>query len=151
MAGVRIATVTTISLTTVAAYIGAGGLGQPIFDAIQSGFKTEFLAAGGLAIALAIVIDLMLVGVERAITPWSPTPSRPRLMHAFVDAFSFFFNNLGLFRSKTLAHLEISFASLGVGARDRDCRSACGWDTSTEDRSSPSTCRTSAGRCRAWP
>jgi len=32
---VRIATVTTISLTTVAAYIGAGGLGAPIFDAIQ--------------------------------------------------------------------------------------------------------------------
>jgi osmoprotectant transport system permease protein len=35
-------------------------------------------------------------------------------MHAFVDAFSFFFNNLGLFRSKTLAHLELTFASLGV-------------------------------------
>jgi osmoprotectant transport system permease protein len=71
MAGLRIATVTTISLTTVAAYIGAGGLGQPIFDAIQTGFKTEFVAAGGLAIALAIVIDLLLVLLERTITPWS--------------------------------------------------------------------------------
>ena len=47
MAGLRIATVTTISLTTVAAYIGAGGLGEPIFDGIQTGFKTEFIAAGG--------------------------------------------------------------------------------------------------------
>ena len=70
MAGLRIATVTTISLTTVAAYIGAGGLGQPIFDAIQSGFKTEFVAAGGLAIALAIVVDLLLVLVQRMIAPW---------------------------------------------------------------------------------
>jgi osmoprotectant transport system permease protein len=71
MAGVRIATVTTISLTTVAAYIGAGGLGAPIFDAIQTGFKTEFIAAGALAVALAIVVDVLLVLVLRSITPWS--------------------------------------------------------------------------------
>jgi osmoprotectant transport system permease protein len=71
MAGIRIATVTTISLATVAAYIGAGGLGEPIFEAIQSGFKTEFIAAGGLAIALAIVADVLLVLLQRAIAPWS--------------------------------------------------------------------------------
>jgi osmoprotectant transport system permease protein len=71
MAGLRIATVTTISLTTVAAYIGAGGLGAPIFDAIQTGFKTEFVAAGGLAILLAIVVDIALVLVQRTVTPWS--------------------------------------------------------------------------------
>jgi osmoprotectant transport system permease protein len=35
-------------------------------------------------------------------------------MHAFIDAFSFFFNHLALFRSKTVAHLEISFASIAV-------------------------------------
>lgn len=71
MAGVRIAVVTTISLATVAAYIGAGGLGELIFDAIQSGFKTEFVAAGALAIILAIAADLLLVLFQRAITPWS--------------------------------------------------------------------------------
>jgi osmoprotectant transport system permease protein len=71
MAGLRIATVTIISLATVAAYIGAGGLGEPIFDAIQTGFKTEFIAAGVMAIALAIVVDVALVLVQRAITPWS--------------------------------------------------------------------------------
>src|SRR2546430_16343725 len=53
MAGLRIATVTTISLATVAAYIGAGGLGEPIFDGIQTGFKTEFIAAGAPALAPA--------------------------------------------------------------------------------------------------
>jgi osmoprotectant transport system permease protein len=77
MAGIRIATVTTISLTTVAAYIGAGGLGAPIFDAIQTGFNTEFIAAGVLAVALAIVVDLLLVIVQRAITPWSRRRLQP--------------------------------------------------------------------------
>jgi osmoprotectant transport system permease protein len=76
MAGVRIATVTTISLTTVAAYIGAGGLGEPIFDAIQTGFKTEFLAAGVLAVALALVADGLLVVVQRALTPWTRATRR---------------------------------------------------------------------------
>jgi osmoprotectant transport system permease protein len=71
MAGLRIATVTIISLATVAAYIGAGGLGEPIFDAIQTGFKTEFIAAGVMAILLAIIVDILLVMVQRAITPWS--------------------------------------------------------------------------------
>jgi osmoprotectant transport system permease protein len=70
MAGIRIATVTTISLATVAAYIGAGGLGEPIFDAIQTGFKTEFVAAGVLAVALALLADVLLVLVQRALTPW---------------------------------------------------------------------------------
>ncbi|MBV9195431.1 MAG: ABC transporter permease [Solirubrobacterales bacterium] len=71
MAGIRIATVTTISLTTVAAYIGAGGLGEPIFDGIQTGFKTEFVAAGFLAVALALVADGLLVIVQRLLTPWA--------------------------------------------------------------------------------
>jgi osmoprotectant transport system permease protein len=71
MAGLRIATVTTISLTTVAAFIGVGGLGELIFDAIQTGFKTEFIGAGVLAILLALAVDLVLVIIQRAITPWS--------------------------------------------------------------------------------
>jgi osmoprotectant transport system permease protein len=71
MAGIRIATVTTISLATVAAFIGVGGLGQPIFNAIQSGFKTEFVAAGVLAVLLALVADALLVLLQRILTPWA--------------------------------------------------------------------------------
>ncbi len=71
MAGVRIATVTTISLATVAAIIGAGGLGEPIFNALQGGFKTQFVAAGVLAIFLALVADGLLVLVQRFATPWA--------------------------------------------------------------------------------
>jgi osmoprotectant transport system permease protein len=70
MAGIRIATVTTISLATVAAFIGVGGLGQPIFNAIQSGFKTQFVAAGLLAVALALVADALLVLLQRMLAPW---------------------------------------------------------------------------------
>ena len=70
MAGIRIATVTTISLATVAAFIGVGGLGQPIFNAIQSGFKTQFVAAGLLAVALALVADGLLVLLQRGLAPW---------------------------------------------------------------------------------
>ena len=71
MAGIRIATVTIISLATVAAFIGVGGLGQPIFNAIQTGFKTQFIAAGVLAVALALVTDAILVVLQRALTPWA--------------------------------------------------------------------------------
>ncbi len=71
MAGIRIATVTIISLATVAAYIGAGGLGEPIFNAIQTGFKTEFLATGVIIVALAIVADVLLVLLQRLLTPWA--------------------------------------------------------------------------------
>lgn len=77
MAGIRIATVTTISLTTVAAFIGAGGLGQPIFNALQGGFKTQFLAAGILAVLLALVADGLLVLLQRLLTPWAHARLRP--------------------------------------------------------------------------
>jgi osmoprotectant transport system permease protein len=70
MAGIRIATVTIISLATVAAYIGLGGLGQPIFNALQSGFKTQFVAAGILAVLLALVADGLLVLLQRGLAPW---------------------------------------------------------------------------------
>jgi osmoprotectant transport system permease protein len=70
-AGIRIAVVTTISLATVAAYITPLGLGHLIFYALQTSFHTEFIAAGGLAIALALVADGLLVFVQRLLTPWA--------------------------------------------------------------------------------
>jgi osmoprotectant transport system permease protein len=72
VAGLRIATVTVISLATVAAFVVNEGLGAPIFDAIQrSVFKTEIYAAGGLTIALALFADALLVLAQRAATPWA--------------------------------------------------------------------------------
>ncbi len=76
MAGIRIATVTTISLATIAAIIGVGGLGEPIFNAIQDGFKTQFIAAGVLAVLLALVADALLVLLQRLLTPWAQAKVR---------------------------------------------------------------------------
>jgi osmoprotectant transport system permease protein len=72
IAGLRLATVSTSSIATVAAFVIPQGLGRPIFIALnQDVFKTEILAAGGLAVLLALVADALLVLVQRAATPWS--------------------------------------------------------------------------------
>jgi osmoprotectant transport system permease protein len=72
IAGVRIATVTVISLATVAALIDNEGLGAPILQAISNEvFKTELIVAGGMAIALALFADGLLVVVQRLLTPWT--------------------------------------------------------------------------------
>jgi osmoprotectant transport system permease protein len=69
--GLRQATVVTIGLTTIAAFIIDQGLGKPILDAIQLDFKTEFIAASVLAILLAIGADALLVLLQRVLTPWA--------------------------------------------------------------------------------
>jgi osmoprotectant transport system permease protein len=71
MAGVRIATVTTIGLVTITALIGEGGLGQLILDGLLRDFRTPLVVGSVLSIALAIVCDVGLALVQRAITPWS--------------------------------------------------------------------------------
>ena len=72
MAGLRIAVVSTISITTVAALVLPKGLGHPIFIALrQDIFKTEILAAGGLAVALSLCADAALALAQRVLTPWA--------------------------------------------------------------------------------
>jgi osmoprotectant transport system permease protein len=78
IAGVRVATVTTISLATVAAFITPLGLGAPIFSAIQTGANTEFVAASVLAIALALIADVLIVMLQRVLTPWVRARSMAR-------------------------------------------------------------------------
>jgi osmoprotectant transport system permease protein len=76
IAGLRIATVTVISLATVAAFVVNKGLGAPIFAALQKSFNTEFIAAGVLAIALALLADGLLLLVQRFATPWAVSRRR---------------------------------------------------------------------------
>ena len=86
-AGLRVATVTTISLATVAAFVVNEGLGAPIFDAIQrNNFKTEFLAAAALAILLAWVADLLLVMLQRLVAPWASRRRSSLVPRAVVRA-----------------------------------------------------------------
>jgi osmoprotectant transport system permease protein len=72
VAGLRIAVVTIIALATIVYTIYDRGLGVPIHQALGEGpFKTELIAAGGMAILLALLADGLLVGVQRLLTPWA--------------------------------------------------------------------------------
>jgi osmoprotectant transport system permease protein len=71
VAGVRVATVTTIGLVTVAALINVDNLGTFISQGLQQFFITEILLGAVLSIALAVVADLALLAVQRLIAPWS--------------------------------------------------------------------------------
>jgi osmoprotectant transport system permease protein len=71
VAGIRIATVSTIALVTVAFLINRGGLGQLILDGVRRDFRTPLVVGSVLSIALAVVADLLLVGLQRLATPWA--------------------------------------------------------------------------------
>lgn len=77
MAGLRIATVSTVALTTVGSLVGKGGLGNLIEDALPSFFKAQVLTASVLCVLLAVAADLLLLGVQRLLTP-GPAYVRPR-------------------------------------------------------------------------
>ena len=78
MAGVRIATVSTIALATVAAFVIPEGLGRPIFLALRQFFNTELIVTAILAVGLALVADGLLVLAQRALTPWTRIKARDR-------------------------------------------------------------------------
>ena len=69
MAGLRIATTTTVGLATLAFFAGAGGLGGEIFSDIT--FKSNVVVAGGLAVLLAALLDALILLTQRLITPWA--------------------------------------------------------------------------------
>ncbi len=71
MAGLRIATVTTIGLVTITALIGRGGLGQLFIDGFTRRFSTPLVVGLVLSVAFAVTADLLLLGVQRALTPWA--------------------------------------------------------------------------------
>jgi osmoprotectant transport system permease protein len=72
VAGLRIATVTTVGLVTVTTLIGLGGLGYLIVNSgINRFFPTSIYTGVVLAVALAVVADLLLLGLQRLLTPWS--------------------------------------------------------------------------------
>jgi osmoprotectant transport system permease protein len=77
MAGIRIATVTTIGLVTVTALIGQDSFGQFILRGIQRDFRTEIMVGVLGSVLLAVFADLTLVGVQRLATPWARRRSRP--------------------------------------------------------------------------
>jgi osmoprotectant transport system permease protein len=69
MAGLRIATTTTVGLATLAFFAGGGGLGGQIFADIN--FKSNVAVAGGAAVLLAFLLDGIILLAQRAATPWT--------------------------------------------------------------------------------
>src|SRR3954471_19219736 len=70
IAGLRIATTSTVGLATLAVFAGAGGLGTEIVAGSNFNFHTGVVAAGGLALLLALAIDVVLLLAQWLLTPW---------------------------------------------------------------------------------
>ncbi len=71
MAGLRVATVSTVALVTVGSIVSYGGLGNLLLGGFQSQFKAQILTASVLCVVLAVALDLVLVLAQRLLTPWT--------------------------------------------------------------------------------
>jgi osmoprotectant transport system permease protein len=71
MAGLRIATVSAVSLVTIGALVGHGGLGNLIYAGMNTFFKAQVLTASVLCVLIAVLADLLLLGLQRLMTPWT--------------------------------------------------------------------------------
>jgi osmoprotectant transport system permease protein len=71
MAGLRIATVSTVALATIGSIVSYGGLGNLLLSAVGNQFKAQIFAASVLCVLLAVVLDLILVLALRLLTPWT--------------------------------------------------------------------------------
>lgn len=76
--GLRLATVSTVALVTVGVVVGYGGLGQLMFRGFRSNYHAEVATATLLCLLLALVADLALALLGRALTPWQRTSGRRR-------------------------------------------------------------------------
>ena len=71
VAGIRVATVTTVGLVAVTGVIQLGGFGSLIFDGYNRQFFTAMTVGAVLSVLLAIVLDLVILQLERLATPWA--------------------------------------------------------------------------------
>jgi osmoprotectant transport system permease protein len=73
VAGLRVASVSTIGLVTITGVLGQsqGGLGRFIFDGIQIAFPTEIYLGAVGTIVLSLLADRFFVWLQRVVTPWS--------------------------------------------------------------------------------
>ena len=70
-AGLRVATVANISMVSVGAVIGIGGLGELFTQGFQKDFLTPVVVGVVLSLLLALLADLLIVGLQRVLTPWA--------------------------------------------------------------------------------
>lgn len=70
-AGLRVATVANISMVSVGALVGIGGLGELMTIGFQRNFLTPLLVGLVLSVALALTADVIIVALQRLATPWA--------------------------------------------------------------------------------
>ena len=85
VAGLRIATVSTVAIATLAVFAGGGGLGSEILDDIT--FRTGIATAGLIVILMAIAFDLLLLFAQRRLAPWQATRDQREPKGAGFGAF----------------------------------------------------------------
>jgi osmoprotectant transport system permease protein len=78
MAGVRVTTVSTIALLTVGGLIQHGGLGNLLVDGFNNNFNAQIFTSIVLIVALALIADVMLLVVQRLLTPWDRKQRRAK-------------------------------------------------------------------------
>jgi len=71
IAGLRIATVSTVALATLAVFANGGGLGAEIIVGSNITFKTGIIVAGGIAVVMAVLFDAILLLTGKYLTPWA--------------------------------------------------------------------------------
>ncbi|WP_246160461.1 ABC transporter permease [Nocardioides humilatus] len=76
VASLRVATVSTVALTTVGTLVSYGGLGDLISHAVQRNFRAELVTAAVLCVVIALVLDVALVVLQRLLTPWTRSTGR---------------------------------------------------------------------------
>ncbi len=70
LAGLRVTAVSTISLLTIGGLIAQGGLGQLLYDGFQNEHNYQVLTAVVLIVLLGLAADLLILGLQRVVTPW---------------------------------------------------------------------------------
>ena len=125
MSGLRIATVTTVGLVPIAGILGSdqGGLGRFIFDGLERFFNTPLLVGGVLTVALAIVLDVLLVQRRARCSRRGPVAAA-RVVNALAPALRVVQRPGQLAGRQRRAAPRVRAAlGLGVGDGDRDARS----------------------------
>lgn len=78
IAGLRLATVSTVALVTVGVVVGYGGLGQLMFRGLQSDYRAQIATSALLCLALALILDVLLLAAGRWAMPWSRSQGKRR-------------------------------------------------------------------------
>lgn len=77
LTGLRVATVANVSMVSIAALIGIGGLGQLFTRGFQLGFYLPPIIIGlVLSVTLAVIADVLIVAIQRGLTPWERAGAR---------------------------------------------------------------------------